>query len=94
MKYSDEHGRIKLSLRRQGRSIRLEVENSVESIAPGLLDNMFERFWRGDPSRNSAVKGYGIGLSVARAVTAAHKGRIAAAAPDPHTLRITASFPA
>lgn len=93
MKYSDEHGRIKLSLRRQGRSIRLEVENSVESVAPGLLDNMFERFWRGDPSRNSAVKGYGIGLSVARAVTAAHKGRIAVAAPDPHTLRITASFP-
>ena len=33
MKYSDEHGRIRLSLRRQGRSIRLEVENTADGIS-------------------------------------------------------------
>ena len=54
---------------------------------------MFERFYRGDPSHNSATKGYGIGLSIARAVVEAHKGRISATSKDGRTMTITATFP-
>lgn len=93
MKYSDERGTIRLSLKRQNKSIHLTVENTVESISRETLDNMFERFYRGDPSRNSAVKGYGIGLSIARAVVKAHRGRIDAESADGRTLKITATFP-
>ena len=64
-----------------------------EGVSAELLDNMFERFYRGDPSRNSATKGYGIGLSIAKAVVEAHKGRIVAESPDGKSMKITATLP-
>ena len=93
IKYSDNHGRIRLSLKRQNKTVRLTVENTTDGISKEVLDNMFERFWRGDPSRNSATKGYGIGLSIARAIVEAHRGHISATSEDGRTLAVTASFP-
>ncbi len=93
MKYSNDNGRIRLTLKKQNRLIQLTVENTVDSISEEVLNNMFERFYRGDPSRNSATKGYGIGLSIAQAVVAAHRGRITAESRDGHAVTITASFP-
>ena len=94
MKYSDDGGYIRLTLKRQGKTLRLAVENSAECVTKETLDNMFERFYRGDPSRNSATKGYGIGLSIAQAIVRAHRGRIAAESPDGRTMTVTATFPA
>ena len=93
LKYSDDQATIKLSLKRQSKTLRLTVENTVESVSRETLDNMFERFYRGDPSRNSQTRGYGIGLSIARAVVEAHRGKIAAECPDGHTVAVTATFP-
>ncbi len=93
IKYSDEGGQIRLSLKRQNKALRLTVENTAENVSRELLDNMFERFYRGDPSRNSAAKGYGIGLSIAKAVVEAHKGRITAESADGRTMVIAAIFP-
>lgn len=93
MKYSDNHGSIRLALRRQGKNIRLTVSNTTDGISKKTLDNMFERFYRGDPSRNSTTKGYGIGLSIAKAVVEVHRGRITATSVDGRTLTVTASFP-
>ena len=93
MKYSDERGTIRIGLHRQGKAVRLEVRNTTDGISKETLDNMFERFYRGDASRNSATKGYGIGLSIAKAVVEAHKGKITAESADGRTMVITASFP-
>lgn len=92
VKYSPEGGSISLRLERQGRCIVLAVENTAAGLRPETVKNMFERFYRGDPSRNSAVRGYGVGLSIARAIVAAHKGRIQAESTG-QTLTITATFP-
>lgn len=93
VKYADNGGSIRLALEKQSKGIVLTVENSVEEIAQDTVRNMFERFYRGDPSRNSAVKGYGIGLSIAKAIVNAHKGKLLAESPDGHSLKITAIFP-
>lgn len=94
LKYSCAGSCIRLMAERQGKFIRLYMENETEGVAKELLDNMFERFYRGDPARSSAVKGYGIGLSIAQAITIAHRGRISAASPDGRLMQISVLLPA
>lgn len=82
MKYSDDAGNIEVSLKHSGKNTVLKVSNTVESIPKGNNDVLFERFYRADASRNSGTGGHGIGLSVAKAIVQAHKGKISAVSPD------------
>ena len=62
------------------------VEVAIADNGPGVPDtdlpHIFERFWRGDPSRSRATGGSGLGLAIARHIIIAHGGRIWAA-PTP-----------
>ena len=93
LKYSDPEGAISLSLEKSGKSIRLTVFNTVEKIAPESLPHLFERFYRADPSRNSQTGGYGIGLSIAKAIVNSHKGKITASSPDGRSLQVVVVLP-
>lgn len=93
VKYSGEGGKISVSLRSSGRGLLLQTENTIEGNLPkGAHDELFERFYRGDASHSSQVSGYGVGLSMARAIAAAHKGRIAATSEDGKTLTVTVTL--
>lgn len=94
VKYSPKGGTVSVSLNRQGKNLKLAVRNTAETISKENLPHLFERFYRGDPSRNSGNSGYGIGLSIAKAITEAHRGRIAASMQDERSLQITVSLPA
>ena len=53
----------------------------VADRGPGLGDaaaQVFERFYRVDPSRSAASGGAGLGLSIVSAIVAAHQGSVAA----------------
>lgn len=78
VKYSSEKGNITLTLKKKGKKALLEVYNDAEELPQGKLDVLFERFYRLDSSRNSGTGGSGIGLSVAKVIVQAHKGRITA----------------
>ena len=91
MKYSDEGGHIGVSLKR-GKNTVLRVTNTVDEIKKGNNEVLFERFYRADSSRNSSTGGHGIGLSVAKAIVLAHKGKITAISPDGRSLVITATL--
>lgn len=94
MKYSPNHGTVSLSLEKHGKTIQLSVFNTTENTIPKEAVNLlFERFYRIDPSRNSQTGGYGIGLSVAKAIVSAHNGKIQAKSDDGHSLQIIAAFP-
>jgi signal transduction histidine kinase len=92
IKYSSAGAAIKLSLKRQGKYAVITCANPVDSIAKGDLDVFFERFYRGDSSRGEQTAGYGIGLSMARAIVTAHKGRITARSDDGESVVITAQL--
>jgi signal transduction histidine kinase len=92
MKYTPEDGSIRLTLSASGKNKTLSVWNTADSIAPGRHDELFERFYRPDSSRNSATGGHGIGLSVAKAIVTAHKGKITAKSDDGKSIRFTVIF--
>ena len=53
----------------------LNVENTYASIGEIELPRLFDRFYRADKARKF-TGGYGIGLSMAKAITEKHKGKI------------------
>ncbi len=93
IKYSDPESKIHLSLRKNGKNLDLSVYNKATGIQTQNLDRLFDRFYRDDPSRNSKTGGQGIGLSIAKAVAEAHKGRIVAWSPEKDMICITVLLP-
>ncbi|HIZ44851.1 MAG TPA: hypothetical protein H9672_09105 [Firmicutes bacterium] len=61
---------------------------------PEPPDRLFDRFYRADASRSSQTEGHGLGLSIAKAVTDAHKGKISVLSPESGILRVQALLPA
>ncbi|MBE5956380.1 MAG: HAMP domain-containing histidine kinase [Lachnospiraceae bacterium] len=94
LKYSPENSTITLTLEQKNKLIRLSVSNRTTNQLPRRnLNLLFDRFYRADSSRNSAIKGYGIGLSIAKAVVTAHNGKIKVISPTETEIQIIAQFP-
>lgn len=78
IKYTDENGSIKLTVYKSGKNHIIEITNTCEFIDQQTVSRLFDRFYRADTSRVRKEKtgGYGIGLSIAKAITDRHKGKI------------------
>ncbi len=77
LKYTDGT-EVNVSLTTVGSKVQIVVKNRASYLKDGNLDVLFERFYRNDDSRNSETGGHGIGLSVAKTIVSAHKGKITA----------------
>lgn len=89
LKYSDEHGRISLAVKRRGKHAVITVGNTCASVDRAEIPHFFERFYRSDRSRSSP--GSGLGLAAAKEIAEAHGGRISAMTDDGKqiTFRVT-----
>ena len=94
VKYSTDDGQIRISFHNAGRNLILQVWNTTDSISVGRHDELFERFYRADKSRNQKTGGFGIGLSVVYAIVNAHKGKITARSDDGTSLVFTITLSA
>ena len=63
-------------IRREGQHVRIDVADNGPGIPADLQPRVFERFTRGDDSRNRASGSTGLGLSIVAAVAGAHAGRV------------------
>ena len=72
---------VEVTARRDGDAVEITVTDSGEGIPREALTHVFERFYRADPARPRG--GSGIGLTIARAIVHAHRGRIAVTSPGP-----------
>ncbi|MCR5100955.1 MAG: HAMP domain-containing histidine kinase [Butyrivibrio sp.] len=92
MKYSSEEGTINVRLSKD-KNVVFEVSNTSDCIPEGNLDRLFDRFYRADSSRSRETGGYGIGLSVARAIATSHGGRIEAKKDGDRLIRFIVTIP-
>lgn len=84
---------VTVSVRRDDDEVVIEVADDGPGIPADLLPNLFQRFTRGDSSRNRVGGSTGLGLAIAHAVVQAHHGTITAASTPGHTL-FTVRLPA
>lgn len=56
--------------------VRVVVRNAGEAIAVEMLPHLFDRFYRGDPSRARSTGGTGLGLAICKAMVEQAEGRI------------------
>ncbi|MDX9850724.1 MAG: HAMP domain-containing sensor histidine kinase [Anaerolineaceae bacterium] len=57
-------------------TVRVSVRDTGEGILPDDLPHVFERFYRGEKSRNRTAGGSGLGLAIAKGIVEAHRGVI------------------
>ena len=95
MKYTPDEGNVNVTLSgdENTRNAILEISNTCEAIPKGNLDRLFDRFYRGETSRSRKTGGYGIGLSVARAIATSHGGTIEAKTEGDNTMRFIVKIP-
>lgn len=95
LKYSPPGGQLALRLEKQGRNLLLTVSNTcAQLMEQDKLPHLFDRFYRTDQSRNSQSGGYGLGLSIAKSIVSAHKGKIRAESHDGTQLSIQVTLAA
>lgn len=89
VKYTEEGGRIEVSLRKRERKMLFRVENTCENLPKGNPEQLFDRFYRGNDARTQKSGGYGIGLSAARAIVEAQNGLIEASYKGKNIIEFT-----
>ncbi len=73
---------ITLSLCCEHHFVVLTVSNDTKELSQEQLTHLFDRFYRTDEARTDIGSHYGLGLSIAQAVTEAHGGKIHAEYKD------------
>ena len=69
-------GRVSVWVRRSSEGVEVTVSDTGEGIREEDLQHIFERFYRGEKSRNRGTGGAGLGLAIARGIVRAHGGDI------------------
>lgn len=76
--YAESQSTITMKLIPTPKGNVIVIENKGKEISPTHLQSIFEKFFRGDTSRNSKQGGAGLGLAIAKEIMLAHGGDITA----------------
>ena len=95
VKYAPEGDEILLFAENSGKMVTIGTENALtESLGAEECERLFDRFYRGDPSRSKEQRsGFGIGLATAASIAERHGGTSEAFLTPEGRLRICFHFP-
>jgi len=85
IKHSYKETIILVNLYSDKSNIYIEITNEGDPIIQGDEEKIFERFYRGDKSRNRDTNRYGLGLAIAKNIITNHNGIIKAYSKDNKT---------
>lgn len=93
IKYTQSNGHIKVVVTDDIVNGIVIVEDNGIGISKKDLSYIFERFYRTDQSRNRKTGGAGIGLTIAKSIVEAHRGKIFVESTEGKGSRFTVIFP-
>jgi len=91
LKYTPRGGRVTLALARDAGGAAFTVTDTGPGVPEKELAAIFRRLYRSDSSRS--LRGFGLGLSLAKAIAEAHGGSIAVENVAPTGARFTLRLP-
>jgi signal transduction histidine kinase len=74
LRHTPSDGTVAVRVEPGEQAVVVAVEDTGDGLSTEAESRMFERFWRGEPSRSS--RGSGLGLAIARGLVEAQGGRI------------------
>ena len=94
VRYSPEGKPVEVEVSRNaGKAARVSFADHGPGIPAQDLPHVFDRFYRGDPSRTRASGGFGLGLAIAKALVEAYGGKIIAESNSREGTRMTVELP-
>jgi signal transduction histidine kinase len=85
---------IRTRVQQDGARVELVIEDDGEGIAAQDLPHVFDRFYRGDPSRSRNTGGTGLGLAICKAIASKGRGTIDIESDLGSGTKVTVRFPA
>ena len=76
IKFTPEGGTIRVTLKTDRSDVKCQISDTGSGIAPEDQMHIFERFYKVDKSRDRALGGNGLGLSLAKKIVELHRGYI------------------
>jgi PAS domain S-box-containing protein len=83
LKFSNDNGRVALSVLAKGDSVFITVEDTGIGIEPAFLSTIFEPFTQMDKSIDRRNGGLGLGLSIVKGIAELHGGSVSAYSAGP-----------
>ncbi|MHC0038196.1 sensor histidine kinase [Pseudoneobacillus sp. C159] len=93
LKYTPEGKAVTLSVVETDELVGFSVDDEGSGIPEEDIQHIFERFYRGDKSRDRKTGGIGIGLSIVKALVDAHNGEIEVESEIGHGTTVTILLP-
>jgi heavy metal sensor kinase len=94
VRYTPPGGAVEVAIGRHGGFAQVVFADQGPGIGAEDLPHVFDRFYRGDPSRARATGGFGLGLAIAKALVEAYGGSIRAESAPGEGTRMTVELPA
>jgi len=93
IKYTQQGGKVEISVGGEGNTAVLEVSDNGPGIPSHALPHVFERFYRTDKARARASGGAGLGLSIVKAICAAHNAEVKVSSQEGRGSRFRVELP-
>ena len=82
IQFSPRGGEVRIEIFSDEEKCWLSITDQGPGIPPEDREHIFDRFWRGDPSRSRQTGGSGLGLAIVKAILEKHDGVICVESSD------------